>query len=286
VPGNIIDINQATQAPTIDPGRDPAGFVRRVVAMLAEVGLVGELRRSRELLDRAEALAAAARAGRRAAEVRWAAEQQRLVGTGPIEPERLLEALEETRPWLDADVEQGRSAPAMAALMSASERCRSNALHMAGAEASGIYARLQQVAADVVGRVANLPALPAQVWSALPAQAANVAITSGHEHTWSALVHDGTRFHTVHLAGEMLRATGGLGVWSAGACPEGVGTVWRRWERAQDGHQAFRRLPGPLRLPHAIREGWEPGLWTAADITGRPAEANPRRGLLAIIGGR
>jgi hypothetical protein len=275
-----IDINAATMAPTINPGADPAGFVRRVVALLDTLGLPGELARSRELLEHSENLTETARRGKRAAEQRWEAEQRRLLEPGPVEVERLEAAQNKARPWLDSQVEQGRAAAMMAALMGAAEECRGRALAQVNGEATGVHARLQTIAAEVVAHVASLPPLPRQVWSAPAREAATIAIQERHEQTWAALVQDGTRFHTCHQVAELLWATGGLGVWVVPGCRQGIGVLWRRWERAEEGYQRFRQVAGPLRLPFAIREGWEPGLWLPSDLTNRPAEAE-RPGLLA-----
>jgi hypothetical protein len=269
------------KAPTTFHG-DPASIVRRLVAKLEQAGVPDQLTTSRRLLDQGERLAQAARDAKAAAQRRLDAEQARLFA-GEVDTDRLTRTLVEVGPWLDFSIEDGRAAPANAALMEASAQARSHALALVNAEASGVFGLLQAAAREVVDHVTGVPALPQQVWSVNPREAGTTAIQLGHEHAWSSLVKEATRFEAIHQAARMLVDSGGLGVlvYPDGA-PEGVAAVWLNWQPALEGSQAARLLPGPLRLVHAVREGWKPGLWLPADHAAQPAK---RRGPMEVLAG-
>jgi hypothetical protein len=272
-----------------DPSRpttwhgDAASIVRRLVAKLEEAGVPDQLATSRRLLAQAERLGEVARDAKAAAQRRWDAERGQLL-TGEVDPERLARTLSETAPWLDVQAEAGRAAPAMAALWQAAQVARSNAVQAAAGEASGLYARLQAAAGEVVAQVAGTPPLPREVWSApTHAQASTVAIRAGHELGWSVLVKAGTRFESIHEAARMLVDSGGLGaVLFPAGCPEPLGMAYLGWEDALAGLQELRRLPWPLRIRHAVDRRWGPGLHLPADHAAQPAK---RRGPMEVLAG-
>jgi hypothetical protein len=257
---------------------EPSARVRVISGLCEELGLHGELAASRALLERAEQTETAARTQVTAASGRFGQAYEGFL-RGTVDVDGLAAELAADGVWLDHDVPGGRPSVMMAALMRAAADMRTRAGAVLEAESATLYRKLQRVAGDVVRTAAEQPPLPASVWSATdPALA---AARAGSESTWGVLVREADRWATVHRAGEMLRAGGGLGAEAhlSIPAPEGIAFVWRRWWLAVEGLQEARRLPGPLRLVHGIQQQWDPGLWLRSDIPDAPPETAPERGI-------
>jgi hypothetical protein len=231
----IIDIMDTDISTT--PPMQPTALVGGLSRLLGEVGLPGELSSSKRLLDRAEQLAEKARTAKMAAQQRWEHEREQLF-TGEVDTDQLARTVVELGPWLD------ENSAAMMALMAAAQHAQGRAAQMVNAEASGLYAKLQKVAATTVEETAALPPIPQQMWSA--PNAATVAIQAGHGRTWEQLVLLATRFAKVHEAANLLVSTGGVQhATMFPGIPDKLGRTYRTPMAAVD--------RGPGAAPAAVR---------------------------------
>jgi hypothetical protein len=257
---------------------DPAVTVRRLHALCRDLGLGDALAASRRLLARGEEIEQAARVELDRAQRRYGIVYQAVLD-GSAEVGELAGVLVVEAPWLAADVPGGQAAPAMSALMRAAQDARGRAAAALQAEAATIYQQLQQLADDVVRAVEAQPPIAASVWSS--ADPALQAIRSNQAGVWAELVRQADTFNKIHQAGQIIRESGGM----AGeamlqiAAPEALAWIWRKWWGPAERLAEIRSTPPPLRLPLAIREGWEPGLWRRSDIPDAPTETVPERGL-------
>jgi hypothetical protein len=284
---DFIDFSDV-QPPTLsrwDRG-DGAAAIHGLVKALDDAGLPDQLQASLRLLDRAEELAAAARAKQNAAREQLGAADAALLADGPSAIDAYAAAVTSSKPWLD-NSNPVQAADAMGGVMNAVHRLKANAVQTALASAHGIHQRLQGVCAEVVADIASVPALPAAVWSATNSgHAAEVAIRGGHELAWASLVKAGVRFDRVHAASALLRETGQFTAELnfPDGCPTRVGVMFLAWREAFEGLEQVRRLPGPLRVRAACDRGFRPGLYLASDHARAAAERPARRGLLAMLG--
>jgi hypothetical protein len=274
-------------SPTPGPVRaDPVGQVRALFSLCEKLGLRDELAASRRLLARGEELGAAARAAQARARERYRQTVESLFTQQDIDTDAIAQVLVETAPWLDANL-QGPAPYAssgMTTMMEAAKQTHGRAGAMLQADAPGIYAKLQKVAAGAVAATAALPELPRSVWSS--PQPAAVAVREGHGETMKRLWEESDRFDTCHQAGRICRSSGGLGTQAMlDNAPEPLGFTVRNWQKAGGELQDFKLIRAPLRLRWMVDRGWEPGLWLRDDL--RQAEQQ-RRGsrLRALLAAR
>jgi hypothetical protein len=186
-----------------------------------------------------------------------------------------------TDPWVDHQADPPRVAHAVELVMEAAHACHGNAYAAAVGEGPSLYRRVQQVAAEAVKAVTKQPPLSRRTWGS--ADPASQAALDGYEAAWAVLVREQDRFALVHQLGQVIRGMGGLGVSALlpGGAPD-WGYAYRQWAKALEGEQELKRLHPALRLAHAVREQWDPGLWLRDDLV-LPEPERARRGLVGLL---
>jgi hypothetical protein len=280
--GQLVEVQLVEQLAVTDASQQ----VRLALAFAERLGESGAFKASRDLMERSEYLGKVVRDGQVEAHRVELAGLQRLVrGPTPIALSDVTELVHSTDCWLDTDASAG-VARAVDMTMRAARMCREQAFQAAVAESSGFYQRLQKIAAAAVYEVGKLKPLPRQVWGA--ADPGGQMIREGRGDDWSRMVLAQEKFSLVHQAGQVMRGMGGLGAAGLLNGPPDLAYAYKRWDLALNGESELRRLQPGLRLAHALREQWEPGLWTATDVPQQPAmpvDPRTRRGLIGLLAG-
>lgn len=262
---------------------DAGTTVRHAIALADRLGMADAFRSSRKFLERERELQRVVREEQQKARTRRGQELQRLVtGTTPVAVMVVQATVAETDPWLDqqvaADASSAFPASAVALLREAARVCRGHAAAAAAAASTGLYRDAQHQAQACVQQVKGVK-LPGKVWS-VP-DPGHWMLTEGRERDWATLTKMQDRFALIHQLGAVLRGFGGLGAEEL--LPDGAptwGFAYANWRVVDE--QQLRPLAPQLRLPHAIRSGWAPGLWSRSDLE-MPEPGQASRGLMGWL---
>jgi hypothetical protein len=246
---------------------DPAGQVSVLATMCAELGIHGVLKGSQLRLKRSQELGTEALAEQAAQLRRWAVARDARM-RGDLDAAGFAAAWREAQPWLNPAGPGGPAAPLMSANVELGREARGRAGAMLAAEASGIYNRLQRVAAEAVAATGALPKLPKQVWGSQ--QPDMVAVREGAGDIMRDLWRWSDRFDKVHEAARICRASGGLGAQAQllDGAPEPLAFTCRNWPKAAAEVHELKPIRPPLKLRWMIDRGWQPGLWARDDLAG------------------
>ena len=270
-----------------DPVTTDAGQqVRMAIALCDRLDLADALTASRRFLERERQLGEAIRRAQTTARQQHGEAMRALVmGDGPVDADVVVAVLADTDPWLNVEASpldgSAFPAPAVALLREAQRTARGHAYAVAAADSSGLYQRLQRVAAESVSIVARQPGVSRRTWGS--PDPARQAMLDGYEVAWGVMTREQERFSLLHQLGSVLRGMGGLG--ASALLPGGApawGYAYRQWAKAMEGEQELKRLHPTLRLRFAIDHDWQPGLYLRDDLV-IPEPEQGRRGLLGFL---
>jgi hypothetical protein len=146
-----------------------------------------------------------------------------------------------------------------------------------------LWSLAQKKAAEVVQEVADLPAMPPQLWEvSKPAQ--EFARWREHQRSYGTLLACYHKFELCHAIGNLVRDHLGYGYpqFPSGAPRTAMWLKNWRKELADDGH--FARQSAPLKLRYALDAGFGPGLWAPSDVEDSTPEDRSFGGRLKNLG--
>ena len=236
---------------------------------LGELGIdAGFLSKADGLAERARSMRNDAVTAQQQATTRRSAALDRLVRDESASVAAVAGVWQETAPWCDAEL--GRRPIAVDLAEKAASRIEGEVAVAIYANSTKLFALAQSKAKAVVAEIAALPPIPDPIFQS-PDPAHDLARHKEHRGTWGVLVGAAQDFEACHAIAGLVADHLGYGPDNLEEGAPRHALVFRNW-RPRLSDQRYPMLLTELRLPYAIREGWEPGLWTPADVKTLPVD--------------
>jgi hypothetical protein len=183
-------------------------------------------------------------------------------------------------------VADGEDAPASASLGSAVARAaQREAVQMFVVNAAEVFSTVATAVRDEIAKLEALPKPPRGLWAA--ADPTRLLVRSeGHAQTLSNLAAVTDKFWILQRVADVVRQPAGEGFERY---PDGAprdAAVYRNWRKALAEEDAMVSTHRSMWLWREFVDGWEPGIWRAADIetTARTARSRPSSRFGSAVG--
>jgi hypothetical protein len=263
-----------------DPARDLrllVGWCRAAGVEVTALGDVGRLVEADRLLQ--ETLARL-----RAAKERDNLEALERLLAAPVTDQtvsRYVGDLHALEPWLAVDLANVQSSLAVHGVKAARQAVTARAQQALAATGGALEPGLQRAAREAVQATRAVLPLPGQVWQ--QPSWASVLGREGRAADVQVLLAADERFGAATHAAVLLRRVGATPGHHQlpGGAPR-LAWTFRGFGQAMEGLADWARVVEPLRLAAAVERGFDPGVWSVADL--ERAAAPAKRRLFGLIG--